>query len=86
MHFETGRDLLGALLSATLDGLLPDHVATLPARLAAVSRSDAAQAAMEHLNPAVVAIVGPAQQVRPLLEKSGFAPVGVVLYTDPIGK
>ncbi len=78
LGLETSSAIAGSLVDLDVYGLPPDSLDTYRTRMQAVTQEDVAAAATRLLHPDRVAIiaVGPADALRPLLER--FGPVEVV--------
>jgi zinc protease len=83
LRLETAADLALNLLRAQLDRMDSKAVEEFPQRMTAVTREQAAQAT-SYLTPQSLAVVGPAAQVRPLLEKAGYHVDEVVPFDAPV--
>jgi zinc protease len=84
LKLETAADLAHVLLTTQLDGMDAKAVEEFPQRMTAVSKELATQAAAAHLTPTALTVVGPAAQVRPLLEKAGWKVDEVIPFDAPI--
>jgi zinc protease len=84
LRLETASDLAHTLLTTQLDGMDAKAVAEFPQRMTAVTRDDAGKAAAAHLTPTALTVVGPAAEVRPILEKAGWKVDEVIRYDAPI--
>lgn len=86
-RFESATDIAGAILAAELHGLGDDYVRNFPLDVAKVTPASATKAATEILDPTkfVVVFVGDAKDLKPQLDKMGWA-YETVNYADPIGK
>jgi zinc protease len=78
LRFETADAVAGAVSELAIFGLPDDELFDYPARIAAVTKQQASEAARKHLNPSAMLIiaVGPAEQILNDLEK--IAPTTVV--------
>jgi zinc protease len=84
LKLETAADLAHVLLATQLDEMDKKAVEEFPQRITAVTLEQAAKAASAHLTPTAMAVVGPAAQVRPLLEKAGYQVDEVIPFDAPI--
>ncbi len=81
-RFSLGLESSSAVLSSLVDleiyDLPRDSLDTYRTRVRAVTREECAQAALDHLHPdrAAIVLVGPAETLRPKLER--FGPVEVI--------
>jgi zinc protease len=86
LRLETGTDLARALVESKIDGLDADFVKRYPVRLKSVTLAEAAKAATRYLEPSALVVVGPAQEVKPLLEAAGYQIDEVVHYLEPVSR
>jgi zinc protease len=78
MGLETSAAVMSGLVDLEVHGLPDDSLDTFRTRIRAVSAEQVSQAARDHLHPdrAAIVLVGPADQILPLVEDLG--PVEVV--------
>jgi zinc protease len=78
MGLETSAAVMSGLVDLEVHGLPDDSLDTFRTRIRAISAEQVSQAARDHLHPdrAAIVLVGPAEQIRPLVEDLG--PVEVV--------
>jgi zinc protease len=78
LGLETSPAIAGSLVELDVYGLPPDSLDTYRTRMQAVTVSDLAAAAVQRLHPERIAIVavGPAEALRPQLER--FGPIEVM--------
>jgi zinc protease len=78
MGLETSAAVMTGIVDLEVHRLPDDSLDTFRSRIRAVSAEEVAQAARDHLHPdrAAIVLVGPAEQIRPLVEDLG--PVEVV--------
>ncbi len=78
MGLETSAAVMDGLVDLDVHGLPEDSLDTYRARVRAVTVRDVAQAALDHLHPerAAIVLVGPAEQIEPLVADLG--PVRIV--------
>jgi predicted Zn-dependent peptidase len=79
LGLETSADVTGALVDLDAYGLPPDSLDTFRSRVAAIGLEQVGEASRALLHPgrAAVIVVGPAETLRPQLER--FGTVDVVL-------
>jgi zinc protease len=85
LKLETAGDVAGVLLTTQLDKMDGKAVEEFPQRMNAVTREQATASAAAHLTPTALAIVGPAAEVAPLLQKAGIHVDETVKFDEPIG-
>jgi zinc protease len=78
MGLETSAAVMTGIVDLEVHRLPDDSLDTFRSRIRAVSAEEVAQAARDHLHPdrAAIVLVGPVEQIRPLVEDLG--PVEVV--------
>lgn len=78
LGLETSDAIVGSLVDLDVEGLPEDSLDTYRSRVAALTPADTARLARELLHPdrAAIVVVGPAEALKPMLER--FGPVEVV--------
>jgi zinc protease len=84
LMLETASVVAHTLVGSRLDHMDEKAIEEFPRRMDAVTIKDAAAAAGAHLAPAALVVVGPAAQVRPLIEKAGFHVDEVVRFDESV--
>jgi zinc protease len=87
LGMESSQDVATAVLSAELHGLGLDYVRKLPVLASSVTLEAARAAAKAHLDPdnLVIVVVGPADEIAPLLDKAGLS-YEKVSWLQPVSK